>query len=309
MQSVFESEIAYNQAWREQSKTIKLEPDDEEIRGKFLLERVEEGGFSYFKADKNPNGDDLFSNLNVFQVVNQAMIDMQRSNHKYVVLRDEAGNLKSKRLKGKNGKRISVLLHAIHYNLDAAKRVPAGAREFMIRGVMYKHQDIFSKENYHQEMSRVFELLSDGLRIKVGDKFIPIPERGFNMTVESKGKYDGSLSFVYKNGGVEIDSFNCLSGERATGNRINNGRGFHVPDYYPRSKVGMGTGSIVFDSVVITSNAKFILVCEDGTVFNFLRQIKVWEVFPIILVCAHGRPDKDTIAFVHMLHNGLNLPA
>lgn len=307
--TVFESETAYNKAWQEKSVTIRLEPDKEQHRGKFRLEKVTEGNFSYFKAVQDPNGDHLFSSKNVFQVVDLTVRDMQRSKLKYVLLRDESGNLRSKQLRKTIGKRIKCVLHAIHYNLNGTKRYPVGAREFMMRGVMYKHKDIFSKEDYNAEISHVMELLSEGLRIKVGNNFISIPERAFNMTVEAKGKYDGPLSFVYKKNGVVVASFNCISGDDAIGNRINNGRGYTVPDYYATSKAGMGTGCIDFNSVEITTNAKYILICEDGTIFNYLRQIKVWELFPVILICAHGKSDRNTVAFVHMLHNGLNLPA
>jgi hypothetical protein len=307
--TVFQSETAYDKAWQEQSVTIRLEPDNEQHRGKFKLEKVTEGNFSYFKAVEDPNGDDLFSNKNVFQVVDITMRDMQRSKLKYILLRDESGNLRSKRLRKTVGKRIRYVLQMIHYNLDAASRYPAGAREFMIRGIMYKHQDVFTKDgNFHNEINHVLELLSEGLRIRVGDTFVSIPVRGFNVASETKGKYDGPLSFVYKKNGVVVASFDCISGDDAIANTINNRSGYSVPDYYPRAKDGMGTGSIDFDSVEITTNAKYILVCEDGSIFKYLRQIKIWELFPVILVCAHGRPDKDTVAFVHMLHHGLNLP-
>jgi len=114
----------------------------------------------------------------------------------------------------------------------------------------------------------------------------------------------GKLRFEYMKGGEVVDSFDC----QQPINRVNSTKGYTVPDYYARSRVGMEIISCDFDAVDIVTNARFILVCEDGIVFNYLLQVKVWDHVPVVLVCTHGFPCNDTIAFVHMLRTGLQLP-
>jgi hypothetical protein len=303
---VFSSIVEYDEVISQKRSTVHLAPANELIKGKFRLVEVTDdaGNIEYFKAVPDENGDPLFSPKHVFKVVNQTMIEMQRSGWRFISFRDNLGEVKEKLLKGTLGKRIKCTLKTIHYNLNAEERYPEGARTFMGRGLMYEFTHLFNKNSYNNELYAILVMLSEGLRICVGQEFVSIPERGFHITNEAKGRYDGKLRFEYMKGGEVVDSFNC----QQPINRVNNIKGYSVPDYYARSSLGMGIIGCDFDAVDIVTNARFILVCEDGIVFNYLREVKVWDHVPVVLVCAHGFPCNDTIAFVHMLRTSLQLP-
>eukprot|EP00984_Skeletonema_dohrnii_P011740 scaffold4707_cov96-Skeletonema_dohrnii-CCMP3373.AAC.10 len=302
---VFSSIAEYEKVLSEKRSTVHLAPD-ESIKGKFRLVEVTDdaGNTEYFKAVPDENGDPLFSPKHVFMVVNQTMIEMQRSGWKFILLRDNLGVVKEHLFRGKFGKRIKCTLKTIHYNLNAGERYPTGARTVMGRGLMYEFSHLFNKDQYTNQLSRISTFLSEGLRICVGEQFVSIPERAFSITRETKGRYDGKLRFEYKKGEEVVGFFDC----QQPINRLNNTNGYTAPDYCARSRLGMEIIGCDFDEVDVVTNAKFILVCEDGIVFNYLRQVKVWDHVPVVLVCAHGFPCNDTVAFVHMLHTTLQLP-
>ena len=70
-----------------------------------------------------------------------------------------------------------------------------------------------------------------------------------------------------------------------------------------------GEEEYVYDEVRLKSNAWCVLVCEDSGLFNLLRQVQFWNMFPVILVMAKGKPDHETVAFVSMLCNTLKIDA
>ena len=86
--------------------------------------------------------------------------------------------------------------------------------------------------------------------------------------------------------------------------QMNNPRGFNIPNWFPRMDLAIELPK--YDKVVLKSDARCIVVIEDGGLFNLLRQTQFCKKFASILVCAHGLPDMDTIAFVWWLCSALN---
>ena len=279
-----------------------------------LVEKTDGDGCKYLEAVRDDeNGELLFSETNMKTIMAVAYNQIEESGFKWLPARDENGHVKSYSLtKTKRGKRLKHLIHRIHYLKDAEGRNPPGHRWTLLRTTMYRFSKSFSKDRYSTEISNALQKLSQSIRIKVGDDWVCTPERAFGIKGDTKGKYDGDLEMNYYKDGILQGSQKCLDPL----NRLNNNMGFHVPDWYPefdqkieKIKVEVGEQEYVYDEVRLKSNAWCVLVCEDSGLFNLLRQVQFWNMFPVILVLAKGKPDHETVAFVSMLCNTLKIDA
>ena len=301
--SVFSSETEYHDTFEEKSHMVPLHAADHRIRGKFTLSKfTNDINGSFCEAVSDSDGKDLFSPANVFQVVNQALNQVAAAKGNFIYLRNLDGTLTPRTLRTRKGKQLKAVLRTIHYNMNAPKRFSSKEREVMARAVMYTYKSIFDKKNYNNEIRAILDVLSLGLRIKVGNEWIPIPARAFNLVSEITGVFDGDLKIEYKIGDRTV-TFDC--GHIV--NKIHNITGYSVVDYYKMSLLGIGTQYLEMDSVKIRTKAKYLLLVEDGGVFKYLREVQIWEYLPVVLVCTHGYSDLETRAFVHMLHKHVGL--
>eukprot|EP00984_Skeletonema_dohrnii_P012752 scaffold5206_cov78-Skeletonema_dohrnii-CCMP3373.AAC.5 len=284
-------------------KPIDLQHPNENLRGNYRLEMVVDGQgiIRHFEAVRDDvNGTRLFSRSNVLVAVTQMMKKIYENKNRFYQYYDEDNVLRDQILEGDAvGNRVMAFLKLVHQNSCS----PTGPRQFMKRYIMYKTFPRYGKD-YHGELNRVIEFLSIAIRIRVGDEFVSIPERAFGVKAETDGSYDGKLSFEFKLHGRVVGTFDCND----IVNQANNAGGYKVPQYYLMGRSGI-EHPVWFDEVVMRSNAHCVLVVEDGCTFNLLRQVKFCDRFPCIIVCPHGLPDHETVAFVHMLTATLGIEA
>ena len=299
--TVFQSMDAYQEAWKKETHTISLDAANPIIQGNL---RLEHNG-DYFEAKNDENGKRLFCSEHVFELVNKTLLQLRDVNCKHIMIRNAEGTLSKRPLIGSKGKKTMLVLRTIHYNLSAERRFSFRVRESMMRAIYYTFKHLFNKDSYNEEIRTILNLLSEAMRVKVGDDWVAVPIRAFNIVSEVKGVYDGELVFDYEFGDRNI-KFDC----DCIVNRWHNKGGYTVPEYYRTTLLGMETREFdkIVDSVSVSTAAKCVLLIEDGGVFKYLQEVEFWKYFPVVLVCCHGHSDLVTRAFVHMLHNCLKLP-
>ena len=209
------------------------------------------------------------------------------------------------KVKGKIGNyAVAVLKTCVKIHDNKRKNVVGQkiTMTMLVRMLMYRYNYIFSKEKYTAEIAQGIRWLSDRLVIKVGSEWKNIPERAFGLLSEGKGTFDGSIKFQFnaeRGGGGMYD---CLDNVQ----RSMHPTGFPVPNWFQTNDQGIAPHE-QFDSVTLISNAKYILILEDGYLFHLFRMVQLWLQIPVILVCSHGIPDNDTVGFVWMLQKTLKL--
>ena len=303
--SVFSSKEGYAAVWKKERTTVHLDAIDSRISGKWDL-KLRTQPDKHFEALRPDDGDDgraLFCAEHVLQLVELCYDQVSVTKGKYLEVRKPDGTKSTKSLGSKKGRQLRALLRVVHYNLDARNRFSSQDREVMQRTLLYEYKDIFSKDIYAEEVRKLVKQLSNAIRVKVGEEWISVPERAFNIVAEVSGRYDGEIKFIFNGSGTTVGEFDCGD----IWNAINNAGGFTTPKYYRTSMLGMGTRGVEIESVSIETDAKYALIVEDGGVFCCLRQSELFKTVPVVLICTHGHSDMDTRAFVHMLHNKLGL--
>lgn len=209
------------------------------------------------------------------------------------------------RVKGKIGSYVvAVLKTCVKINDNKRKNVLGEAitMTMLVRMLMYKYGNIFSKDRYNTQATDALRWLSDRLVIKVGSEWKNIPERAFGILAEGKGTFDGSIAFQFNAKGGGGGMYDCLNNVQ----RSMHPNGNRVPNWFQTNDQGIAPHEH-FDSVTLISDAKYILILEDGYLFHLFRIVQLWLQIPVILVCSHGIPDNDTVGFVWMLQENLKL--
>jgi len=118
-----------------------------------------------------------------------------------------------------------------------------------------------------------------------------VPERALQIVSEPNAKVAGRLYYEFADGSM-LDFTQTNVQEF----------GFDAPGEIANAQLGISEGGSMY------TDARFVLVCEDGGTFLRHTRKKIWENIPVILVCSHGMcGDKNSKMLVYILNKAFKL--